>query len=173
MAIFIQSVYLILRNFQLVILSFLLLCTYICTSMRNVDLTMLGNVYVRVCSSCLLPPDTSLTSHALLHALSTVRNFWGINGLLFQLDISRSVRDEIRTSPSYSSEDEKRMASLQYSLQTLPGMSWRRIAGVLWFMEEHAALETVRQYLPHKPGDYITCTNLFLVTKWHSVVVHK
>ena len=116
---------------------------------------------VDVCSSCLLPPDTSLTPHTLLHAVSTVRNFWEIDGLLYYLDVPYLVRDEIRSSPSYSSEDEKRMAGLLYSLQSLPGMSWGKIAGVLWYLEEHTALETVRQYLPHKPGDYITCTVLY------------
>ena len=119
---------------------------------------------VDVCSSCLLPPDTSLTPHTLLHAVSTVRDFWGDSfslGLFFYLGVPYSVCIEIRKSPSYSSEDEKRRAVLQYSLQTLPGMSWGRIAGVLWYLEEHTALETVRQYLPHKPGDYITCTVLY------------
>ena len=116
---------------------------------------------VDVCSSCLLPPDTSLTPHTLLRAVSTVRKFWEIYGLLSWLDVPPSVRDEIRASPSYSSEDEKRIAVLQYSLQTLPGVSWGKIAGVLWYLEEHTALETVRQYLPHKPGDYITCTVLY------------
>ena len=115
---------------------------------------------VDVCSSCLLPPDTSLTPHTLLHAVSTVRNFWD-GGLLRCLDVPGSVQDEIRASPSYSSEDEKRMAGLQYSLQTAPGMSWGKIAGVLWYLEEHTALETVRQYLPHQHGDYITCTVLY------------
>ena len=115
---------------------------------------------VDVCSSCLLPPDTSLTPHTLLHAVSTVRDFWEKDGLL-SLGVPYRVRIEIRGSPSYSSEDEKRMSVLQYSLQTLPGMSWGRIAGLLWRLEEHTALETVRQYLPHKPGDYITCTVLY------------
>ena len=116
---------------------------------------------VDVCTSCLLLPDTSLTPRTLLHAVSTVRNFWEIGELLVWLDVPPSVRDEIRASPSYSSEDEKRMAGLQYSLQTAPGMSWGKIAEALWFLQEHTALETVRQYLPHKPGDYLTCTVLY------------
>ena len=108
---------------------------------------------VDVCSSCLLPPDSSLTPHTLLHALSTVRNFWyDKNGLIYWLGVPYSVQDKIRSSPL--SEDEKRMAAVKYSLQTLPGMSWVMIAGVLWRLEEHTALETVRQYLPHKPGEY-------------------
>ena len=101
-----------------------------------------------------LPPDTSLTPHLLLPALSTVRDFLGIDKLLYFLDVPESVRDRIRSDPSYSSEDERRMAGLQYCLQTVPGVSWGMIAGVLWYMQEHTALETVRPYLPHKPGDY-------------------
>ena len=100
-----------------------------------------------------LPPDASLTPHTLLHALSTVRQFWW---LLWCLGVPRSVRDQIIDSQSYSSEDEKRMAGLQYCLQTVPGVSWGRIAGVLWKMEEHTALETVRQYLPPKHGEHYT-----------------
>ena len=64
------------------------------------------------------------------------------------LGVPDSVWTQIRDSESYSSEDEKRMAILQYCLQTLPGVSWGRIAGVLWRLEEKTALETIRQYLP-------------------------
>ncbi|CAI8010665.1 hypothetical protein GBAR_LOCUS6997 [Geodia barretti] len=68
--------------------------------------------------------------------------------------------NQIRDSRSYSSEEEKRVAGLQYCLQTVPGVSWGRIAGVLWFMEEHTALETVRQYLPHTHDISLTLSNL-------------
>ena len=125
----------------------------ICSVMHySVTVHTMYTVYVIPVS--FLPPDTSLTPHLLLPALSTVRDFWGSDGLLYFLDVSNSVRYQISQDPSYSSEDERRMAVLQYCLQTLPGMSWGRIAGVLWFMEEHTALEAVRLYLPHKPGDY-------------------
>ena len=84
--------------------------------------------------------------------MSTVREFWGYDGLLYYLGVPSAVIEQIRSSQSYSSEDEKRVAGLQYYLQTVPGASWGRIAGVLWHMEEHTALETVREYLPHKHG---------------------
>ena len=112
---------------------------------------------------CLLPPDVSLTPRTLLHAVSTVRGLGGELRLLGWLGVPRSVRVQIRDSQSYSSEDKKRTAALQYYIETLPGASWGRIAGALWNMEEHTALETVRRYLPHKPGEY-TCTCTFL--KW-------
>ena len=102
-----------------------------------------------------LPPDLSLTPDALLHAVSTVTNFWEEGGLLDWLFVPGPVMDRITTSPSYTSEDERRTAGLQYHLQTVPGASWGRIAGVLWFMEEHTALESVRQYLPHQHGECV------------------
>ena len=116
-------------------------------------------------------PDTTLTPHKLLHILSTVRDFWyGNNGLMnmYWLRLPYLVRDIIKHSPFHASEDEKRMAALQYSLQTQPGISWGKIAGVLWYMEEHTALEKVRKYLPHKPGDYwffplYMCMYIYLV----------
>ena len=91
-----------------------------------------------------------------------MENFWDYGGLFSCLDVIKSVQDEIRASPSYSNEDEKRMAVLQYSLKTLPDMSWGKIAGVLWRLEEHTALEKVRQYLPHKPGDYNMYCQLYI-----------
>ena len=74
-------------------------------------------------------------------------------GLLLWLGVPYSVQEQIRDSQSYSSEDEKRTAALQYYIETVPGASWGRIAGVLWYLQEPTALETVRQYLPHKPGE--------------------
>ena len=102
-----------------------------------------------------LPPDLSLIPDTLLHAVSTVTDFWGEGGLLAWLLVPSPVQDRIRASPSYSSEDERRTTALQYYLQTVPGASWGRIAGVLWGMEEHTALESVRQYLPHQHGECV------------------
>ena len=84
-----------------------------------------------------------------------MRRFWGFGGLLRYLGVPYLVRSQINNSQSYSSEEEKRLAGLQYYLQTVPGVSWGRIASVLWYMEEDTALDTVRQYLPHKHGDFL------------------
>ena len=106
----------------------------------------------------LLPPDTSLTPHTILPAVSSVREFWWDEdrkeGLMDDLFVPDPVIDQIRDSPSYSTEDEKRIAGLQYYLQTLPWASWGHIAGELWGMEEHTALEEIRQYLPQTHGNY-------------------
>ena len=102
--------------------------------------------------ACLLPPDASLLPHTLQNIVSSVRRFWYI-GLLDYLRVPFSVQDEIRDSSAYSSEEERRVASVEYYLQTVPGASWGRVAGVLWWLGEHTALEAVRQYIPHKHGE--------------------
>ena len=54
----------------------------------------------------------------------------------------------------HTPQKKRRIAGLQYYLQTLPGASWEKIAGVLWRMEEHTALEEVRQHL-HPYGQWV------------------
>ena len=101
-------------------------------------------------------PDDSLTPHTLLPAVSTVTKFWRSDdeyGLLEVLCVPQSVMDDIRTSPLYSTEEEKRIAGLQYYLHIVPRASWEDIAGALWGLEEHTALEEVRQYLPPAHGE--------------------
>ena len=116
------------------------------------------------CSSL---PDDSLTPYKLLPAVSSVRKFWRRDddewGLLEMLDVPYSVMDDIRASLSHSTEEEKRIAGLQYYLQTSPGASWEDIAGILWFMEEHTALEEVRQHLPRTYGECILLLLLLIL----------
>ena len=84
--------------------------------------------------------------------MATVRHFWDVSGLLSFVGVPWSVREQIRASESYSSEEEMKLAVLQYCLQTVPGVSWGLIAGVCWRLNEHEALETVRKYLQDKHG---------------------
>ena len=117
------------------------------------------------CSSL---PDDSLTPHTLLPAVSSVRQFWSKDyddgwGLLEGLDVPYSVMDDIRASPSHSTEEEKRIAGLQYYIQTVPGASWEKIAGLLWYLEEHTALEEVRQHLPSTYGECILLLLLLIL----------
>ena len=85
--------------------------------------------------------------------MSSVRQFWYGVGLLDYLGVPVSVQYQIRDSPAYFSEEERRMAGVEYYLQTVPGASWGRVAGMLWYRGDHTALEAVRQYLPHKHGE--------------------
>ena len=101
-------------------------------------------------------PDDSLTPHILLPAVSTVTGFWRSDdewGLLEELGVPQSLMEDIRASPLYSTEEEKRIAGLQHYLHTVPGASWENIAGALWRMKKYTALEEVRQYLPPAHGE--------------------
>ena len=124
----------------------------------------LSVVMYKWCSSL---PDDSLTPHTLLPAVSSVRLFWrGYDdevGLLELLGVPNSVMDDIRASPSHSTEEEKRIAGLQYYLQTVPGASWEDIAGILWCTKEHTALEEVRQHLPRTYGECILLLLLLIL----------
>ena len=119
------------------------------------------------CSSL---PDDSLTPHTLLPVVSSVRHFWRRDdddddevGLLEGLGVPDSVMDDIRASLSHSTEEEKRVAGLQYYLQTIPGASWEMTAGLLWYLEEHTALEEIRQHLPRTYGECILLLLLLIL----------
>ena len=62
------------------------------------------------------------------------------------------MRDQIIYSGRYPTEKEKRVAIMQYCVQTVAGVSWGRIANLLWLMEEHAALDNVREKMKHPKG---------------------
>lgn len=79
--------------------------------------------------------------------------------LLDVIGVPVTVQNRLKENKPYFSEDEKRMAVLQYYVDTVPGASWGRIAGVLWYLQEHTALDTVRQYLPKgEHGSWNNCT---------------
>ena len=125
------------------------------------NLTLLGYVYIITWMLLYVAYlDESLSPDKLLPVFSAVSKFWDI-GLWDWLGVPDSVWTQIRDSKSYSSEDDKRMAVLQYCLQTLPGVSWGRIAGVLWRLKEDTALEKIRQYLP---GEQCVHTLHFMCT---------
>ena len=97
--------------------------------------------------------DASLNLGSLQSAVSTVKNiyFYDIS-LLAAFDVPRPVIERIKNSRMFSTEAERKEAGLLYSLQNLPCFSWQRISGVLWYMEEYAALEAVKKYLKHDNG---------------------
>ena len=79
------------------------------------------------------------------------------------LGVPWSVMDRIRANPSHTTEEVKRIAGLQYYLQTLPSASWEMIAGTLWYLEEHTVLEEVRQHLPSTYGECILLLLLLIL----------
>ena len=97
--------------------------------------------------------DVSLTARSVMQALSCVTQFWG-GGVVDYLGLTWSVMDRLRYEGEYPCEQARKEAAIEYCLKTQPGMSWGKIAGVLWQPKEKKALENVRKYLPSPHGNH-------------------
>ena len=73
---------------------------------------------------------------------------WDSLGSFFGLGIPDSVRNDIRASTDYKTEEEKEVALLQYFLDNVPMASWQTVAGALHYREEKKALQMVQAFLP-------------------------
>ena len=100
--------------------------------------------------------DPTLTINNLLQALASVHNWhslgWGGTYIGGGLGVPYAVCDEIRDSADYQTEEEKKKAMLLYYLHTVPQPSWQTVAGALYRREEVIALEAVKVFLKHTPG---------------------
>ena len=118
-------------------------------------LTWDANVCITVCPTpC---ADPTLTCNNLLQALASVHDWFSLGHGLYVsigigLGVPLSVCDEIRFSADYQTEEEKKKAMLLYYLHTVPQPSWQTVAGALYGMEEVTALEAVKVFLKHTPG---------------------
>ena len=63
------------------------------------------------------------------------------------LGVPGAVRNEIRTSNDYQTEEEKKEALLLYYLHNVPMASWPSVAGALHYMEEKTASQAVKKFL--------------------------
>ena len=118
-------------------------------------LTWDANVCITVCPTpC---ADPTLTSNNLLQALASVHDWYSLGwggGYVGtgSLGVPVPVCDEIRDSADYQTEEEKKKAMLLYYLHTMPQPSWQTFAGALYNKEEVTALEAVKVFLKHTPG---------------------
>ena len=79
--------------------------------------------------------------------MASVKNWYGLalsNGGLY---VPIAVRNEIRDSTAYQTEEEKKEALLLYYLHTMPMASWQNVAGALHCREEETALQAVKAFL--------------------------
>jgi len=95
-------------------------------------------------SSCTVPlvslsPLVSDTSFTLQNVTTAVESVNSQGSLGFYLGVPRR---------KYRSGKE----ILQYFITTVPRASWETLAGGLCYQQEHAVLETVKEYLRPQPG---------------------
>ena len=117
-------------------------------------LTWDANVCITVCPTpC---ADPTLTINNLLQALASVHDWYylGCGGVYGGggLGVPGAVCNEIRDSADYQTEEEKKEAMLLYYLRTVPQPSWQTVAGALYGVKEVTALEAVKVFLKHTPG---------------------
>ena len=93
------------------------------------------------------PSDPSITSHAVHQVMQVVREGWwkSVGG---SLSVPWSILNNIDAS-----DDENISALTSYVATILPGITWERIASVLYEYGEHAAVEQVKTHLHIVPGE--------------------
>ena len=109
-------------------------------------------MYYRMSYPC---ADPTLTNN-LFQALASVHDWHrlGCGGVYGDvgLGVPVAVCGEVRDSANYQTEEEKKKAMLLYYLHTVPQPSWQNVAGTLYGVEEVTALEAVKVFLKHTPG---------------------
>ena len=98
------------------------------------------------------PSDPSITSHAVHQVMQVLREegwrWWSVGS---SLSVPGSILTNIHAK--YSSHDETMSALASYVATILPGITWERIASVLYMCGEHAAVEQVKTHLHIVPGE--------------------
>ena len=96
--------------------------------------------------------DGTLTTSNVCRALASVKDWYSLGYYTGGLGISPTVHDDIRDNRPNKTEEEKKTEMLVYYLHTVPQASWQTIAGALYKREEVTALEAVKRFLHHTPG---------------------
>ena len=107
--------------------------------------------------------DGTLTTSNVCQALASVKN-WRNLGYAGALDVPLAVCDDIRDNRPNKTEEEKKTEMLVYYLHTVPQASWQTIAGALYYMEDVTALEAVKRFLHHTPGQLTHDTQLSIIS---------
>ena len=76
------------------------------------------------------------------------------------LDVSSSIRDEIRENTSTSAD--VREGAIEYYVQYSPQATWTELAGELYYEEYGEALAAARRFIKRTPGKcmYITVNDV-------------
>ena len=108
--------------------------------------------------------DGTLTTSNVCQALATVKGWHSLGVYRGGLGVPPAVRDDIRDNRPNKTEEEKKTEMLVYYLHTVPQASWQTIAGALYYREEVTALEAVKRFLHHTPGQLTHDTQLSIIS---------
>ena len=87
--------------------------------------------------------------------MASVKNWYDLGHHDYGLGVPEAVRNAIRDSRAYQTEDEQKVALLQYYLNNVPMASWQSVAGALHWMEEKTALQLAKVFLTPAAGQSI------------------
>ena len=79
--------------------------------------------------------------------MASVKNWYDLGRYVSGLGVPLAVRDDIRDSRAYQTDDEQKVALLQYYLDNVAMASWQSVAGALHRREEKTALQIVKIFL--------------------------
>ena len=108
--------------------------------------------------------DGTLTTSNVCQALASVKNWYSLGYYNGGLGVPPAVRDDIRDNRPNKTEEEKKTEMLVYYLHTVPQASWQTIAGALYYREKVTALEAVKRFLHHIPGQLTHDTQLSIIS---------
>ena len=109
-------------------------------------------------------PDGTLTTSNVCQALASVKDWHSLGHYKGGLGVPHFVCDVIRLDRPNKTEEEKKTEMLVYYLHTVPQASWQTIAGALYYREEVTALEAVKRFLHHTPGQLTYDTQLSIIS---------
>ena len=103
---------------------------------------------------CLLTSsaDPSLTVENVAGVLNLMKRNW--DDPVPQTIIS--LADHLKVP----SQHQRHVAFAEYIVSYLPGFSWARLAGALYYCEEEAALQAARRYIRREEGKLCAMKNL-------------
>ena len=107
------------------------------------------NLYCLLTSSA----DPSLTVGNVAGVLNMMKRNWHYvagRSLADHLDVPLSKQYEIRRQ--HQSQQQQHMALAEYTVSYVPGFSWARLTGALYYCEEEAALQAARRYIKREEG---------------------
>ena len=102
---------------------------------------------VSVRALSLLPPDPTLSLHAVTTAVAPVTVWYRLGE---NLGVPLAKLSEIGSK--YPPDEKRKEALMDHWLRYCPGVSWGELAGVLYYMEEKQSLQLVQRHLKKIAG---------------------
>ena len=124
------------------------------------------HVHIMYTLTCALPPDSTLTIQNVTRARTGMVYSRGFSS---NLGVPGPILDDIQLR--YSTDDQRKLAVVEYYLHYAPGASWSHLAGELYYREQEGALQHIQRYLQRPAGMsslLIKCTCTHVLIQYHN-----